>query len=53
VIVSAQAFFELERAALDGIRAHTSGTHHKWKPLLIPGNEDTPDRSDEQPDTTD
>ena len=45
-----QALLELERAALDGIRAHTTGTHHKWKPLLIPGNQDAPDRSDALPE---
>jgi hypothetical protein len=41
-----QALLELERAALDGIRAHTTGTHHKWNPSLIHGDQERPESSD-------
>jgi hypothetical protein len=45
--ITTQTLLDLERAALDGIRAHSAGTHHKWKPAVIEGDKETPGNSDD------
>jgi hypothetical protein len=45
--ITTQTLLDLERAALDGIRTHSTGTHHKWKPAVIEGDQETPGNSDD------